>query len=164
MTKIIPITIIKLLASLLVCQLAGFVGSLFTAPNIATWYDMIHKPAFTPPDAVFAPVWITLYILMGIAAFLVWNKGIRTEGVDIAISVFVIQLILNMLWSIAFFGMHSPLAGLIVIGALWVAILLTIVSFFKISMAAGILLIPYILWVGFAAVLNYSIVILNHQG
>ena len=98
---------------------------------------------------------------MGIAAFLVWNKGIRSEGVDIALSLFVIQLFLNTLWSIAFFGLHSPFGGFIVIVLLWVAILFTMLDFFRISTAAGILLVPYILWVSFAAVLNLSIALLN---
>ena len=161
MSKITAVSVLKLLASIFVCQLAGFVGSLFTTPNIATWYDTINKPAFTPPDVVFGPVWITLYVLMGIAAFLVWNQGIRSEGVDIALSIFIIQLLLNMLWSITFFGLHSPFGGFIVIVLLWLAILYTMVNFFRISTTAGILLVPYILWVSFAAVLNLSIVLLN---
>ena len=161
MKKKMPLTLLKLLASILVCQLAGFVGSLFTTPNIPLWYSTIQKPSFTPPDSVFGPVWITLYLLMGIAAFLVWNKGIRSEGVDIALGIFVIQLMLNMLWSIAFFGLQSLLAGFVVIVILWVAILLTIIHFWKITLIAGILLIPYILWVSFAGVLNLSIFLLN---
>jgi tryptophan-rich sensory protein len=98
---------------------------------------------------------------MGIAAFLVWNKGIRSEGVDIALGIFIVQLLFNVLWSIAFFGFHSPLLGLVVIVILWVTILLSIIRFWKITLIAGILMIPYILWVSFAAVLNFSIFMLN---
>jgi tryptophan-rich sensory protein len=161
MEKKIPLTLLRMLASVLVCQLAGFVGSLFTTPNIPLWYATIQKPSFTPPDSVFGPVWITLYLLMGIAAFLVWNKGIRSEGVDIALGIFIVQLLFNVLWSIAFFGFHSPLLGLVVIVILWVTILLSIIKFWKITLIAGILMIPYILWVSFAAVLNFSIFMLN---
>ena len=98
---------------------------------------------------------------MGIAAFLVWKKGIRWKGVDIALGIFVLQLLFNTMWSIAFFGFHSPLMGLVVIVILWIAILLTIIRFLKVKVIAGILLIPYILWVSFAAVLNFSIFLLN---
>lgn len=161
MEKKIPLTLLRMLASVLVCQLAGFVGSLFTTPNIPLWYSTIQKPSFTPPDSVFGPVWITLYLLIGIAAFLVWNKGIRSEGVDIALGIFIVQLLFNVLWSIAFFGFHSPLMGLVVIVILWIAILLTIIRFWKITLIAGILMIPYILWVSFAVVLNFSIYQLN---
>jgi benzodiazapine receptor len=100
-------------------------------------------------------------LLMGISAFLVWNRGIRSEGVNIALGIFVVQLLFNTLWSIAFFGFHSPFMGLVVIGILWVAILLTIIKFWKVTVIGGILLIPYILWVSFAAVLNFSIFLLN---
>lgn len=161
MGKKMLLTLLKLVASVLVCQLAGFVGSIFTTPNIPAWYSTIQKPGFTPPNSVFGPVWITLYLLMGIAAFLVWNKGIRTEGVGSALGVFVVQLLLNTMWSIAFFGFHSPLMGLVVIVILWGAILLTIIKFWNITLAAGILMIPYVLWVSFAASLNFSIFLLN---
>lgn len=153
--------ILKLLASILVCQLAGFIGSLVTTPAISTWYVTLEKPWFTPPNWVFAPAWITLYTLMGISLFLVWQKGVHLPSVKQALSVFAIQLVLNALWSAMFFGLRSPMAGLITINILWIAILVTIVLFLKVSRTAGFLLIPYILWVSFATILNFSIVLLN---
>ena len=151
----------KLITSIIVCQLAGVLGSIFTRPSIPTWYATLKKPSFTPPDGVFSPVWVTLFVLMGIAAFLVWNKGLSDQRVKIALSIFVVQLILNFLWSVMFFGLRSPLVGLIEIVVLWVVILLSILYFLKVSNIAGILLVPYILWVSFAAVLNFSIWRLN---
>jgi benzodiazapine receptor len=153
--------LLRLAVSIAVCQLAGFVGSVFTRISVGTWYAALKKPSFTPPNWVFSPVWITLFVLMGIAAFLVWNKGLSDQKVKIALGIFAVQLILNVLWSVMFFGLRSPLAGLIEIAVLWVAILVTILYFFKVSNTAGILLIPYFLWVSFAAVLNASIWRLN---
>lgn len=155
------IEIIKLGVSIIVCQAAGFIGSIFTTPAIPTWYASLKKPAFTPPNWLFAPVWTTLFLLMGIALFLIWRKGIESHGVKMALIIFLIQLALNILWSVAFFGMRSPLNGLIVIVLLWIAILLTIVHFYKLSSIAGILLVPYILWVSFAGILNVSLFTLN---
>jgi benzodiazapine receptor len=151
----------KLIASLVICQLASVIGSIFTTSAISTWYATLKKPAFTPPNWVFSPAWITLFVLMGISAFLVWNKGLSDQKVKIALSIFVAQLILNVLWSVMFFGLRSPLAGLIEIAVLWIAILLSILYFFKVSHIAGMLLLPYILWVSFAAILNFSIWRLN---
>jgi len=153
--------IYKLVVSIVACQCAGLIGSIFTRSAIPTWYATIQKPFFTPPNWLFLPAWVTLYVLMGVSAFLIWRRGLDDQGVRTALIIFLIQLILNALWSVAFFGLESPLYGIIVIIALWVAILFTLLRFFKISMAAGILLIPYILWVSFAAVLNISIFVLN---
>jgi len=155
------IEIARLVASIIICQGAGLVGSIFTTPAIPTWYAALRKPSFSPPNWLFAPVWITLFALMGVSAFLVWRKGLGDPQVRIVLAIFVIQLILNTTWSVVFFGLRSPLGGLIVIAVLWVAILLTILNFFKISTTAGIVLIPYILWVSFAAVLNLFIWRLN---
>lgn len=153
--------IVRLIISIVACQCAGIVGSVFTMRAIPTWYAALQKPPFTPPDWLFAPAWITLYLLMAISAFLVWHTGLENRQTRSALIVFLVQLILNALWSIAFFGLESPLYGLIVIIALWVAILLTIIKFFRISTIAGALLVPYILWVSFAMVLNGSILVLN---
>jgi benzodiazapine receptor len=153
--------VIKLVVSIVACQCAGAIGSIFTTPAIPTWYAALEKPFFNPPNWLFAPAWITLYLLMGIAAFLVWRKGLGQRGVKAALVVFLVQLVLNALWSVVFFGLKSPLWGVVVILALWVAILLTILRFFKLSTAAGALLLPYILWVSFASVLNVSIWVLN---
>lgn len=153
--------ILKLIISIVICQLAGVIGSLFTRPAIPTWYATLRRPSFTPPNWIFSPVWITLFVLMGISAFLVWNKGLSDKEVKIALSIFAVQLILNVLWSVMFFGLRSPLAGFIEIVILWIVILLTILYFLKVSKAAGILLMPYILWVSFAVALNFSIWRLN---
>ena len=153
--------ILKLLVSVAICQAAGALGSVATGPSIATWYATLKKPWFTPPNWVFAPVWLTLFVLIGIAVFLVWRQGMSNRQVKVALAVFAVQLILNVLWSIAFFGLKSPLAGLVVIVILWVAILMTLLRFFRISRSAGLLLLPYIAWVSIAAVLNTSILILN---
>ena len=155
------ITIIKFIVAIGVCQLAGFVGSLFTTPSIPTWYAALRKPSFNPPNWIFGPVWTTLFVLMGIAAFIVWNKGLDRKGVKAALLLFIIQLLLNMLWSYLFFTLHSPLYAFVEIIILWLAILLTMVKFFPISRAAGYLLLPYILWVSFAAVLNFTLFRLN---
>lgn len=153
--------IFKLLISIIACQCAGLIGSLATVTAIPTWYATLDKPSFTPPNWLFAPAWITLYLLMGISAFIVWRKGLDSRPIQVALMVFLAQLILNALWSVVFFGLQSPLYGVVVIIALWIAILFTILNFYKISTAAAIILLPYILWVSFATVLNISIWILN---
>lgn len=152
---------IKLLTSIAAPQAAGGIGALFTTTGMDGWYRSIEKPSFNPPSWVFGPVWITLYVLMGISAFLVWRKGWSRRGVKPALGVFGAQLAVNTLWSYAFFGRHSIGGALAVIIVLWGLILLTMIEFFRISRSAGILLIPYFLWVSFAAVLNYSIFVLN---
>lgn len=153
--------ILGLVISIAVCQLAGVIGSVFTSRTVTTWYVTLAKPPFTPPSWVFAPVWIALFLLMGVAAFAVWSKGWNDQRVKIALSLFILQLILNVLWSAVFFGLRSPLAGLIDIVILWSAILLTMISFYRISTTAAALLVPYFLWVSFAGVLNFSIWSLN---
>ncbi len=153
--------IVEAVVSIVVCQGAGLIGSLATFPSIPTWYASLEKPPFNPPNWVFGPVWTTLYTLIGIAAFLVWRKGIRNREVKIALGIFLVQLVLNTLWSVIFFGLNALAGGLVVIVVLWIAILLTIITFFRISKAAGALLIPYILWVSFATILNFSLWQLN---
>jgi benzodiazapine receptor len=154
------IDIFKLVASIILCQLVGFLGSLFTTPAITTWYQTLYKPFFTPPNWIFSPVWISLFILMGISLFFVWRRPDHPK-VKTALIFFFVQLILNILWSVTFFGLRSPLLGLIDIVLLWIAILLTAQQFLKVSRMAGFLLLPYLLWVGFAAFLNFSLWILN---
>lgn len=155
------IKILKLVVSVLVCQGAGLAGSLFTSPAIPTWYATLQKPSFNPPNWVFAPVWSLLFLLMGISLYLVWSKGFEHKKTKTALFIFIVQLVLNILWSILFFGLQSPLYAFIEIIILWLAILMTIITFYKISKIAAYLLLPYILWVSFAAVLNFSILILN---
>ncbi len=151
----------KLIVSIVISELAGIVGSVFTAPSVASWYPELTKPAINPPAWVFGPVWTTLFALMGIAAFLVWRKGLQRKDVRVALAIFIGQLILNTLWSIIFFGLHSPGGAFVEVVFLWLSILATIVAFSKISKPAAWLLVPYIAWVSFAVYLNYSIYALN---
>jgi len=153
--------ILKVIVSIFVCQLAGMIGALATSASIQTWFVTLNKPFFTPPNWLFAPVWLTLYTLMGISLFLVWRQGVQDPRMKMALAIFGVQLFLNAFWSIAFFGLRSPLAGLSVILMLWIAIAATIVKFLPLSKPAGLLLIPYILWVTIAAALNLAIVLLN---
>ena len=154
-------TYIRLIISVALCQAAGIIGSLFTTPAISSWYASLRKPAFAPPNWVFAPVWTTLYFLMGISLFIVWNIGLEKNSVRKSIVVFGIQLLLNVFWSYLFFGLKSPLLGLVEIVVMWLMILLTILVFFRISKKAAVLLIPYLMWVSVASYLNYSILVLN---
>lgn len=147
--------------NIVVCQLAGRLGAIFTTPAIPTWYASLAKPAFQPPNWLFFPVWTTLYTLMGIAAFLVWRKGLGQRQVQVALGIFAIQLVLNTAWTIIFFGLYSLFGAVIAIVFLWIAILVNIVTFWRMSKVAGALLIPYILWVSFAGILNYSVWMLN---
>lgn len=155
--------ILKLVACIAICEGAGLIGAIFTTPAISTWYATLKKPSFQPPNWLFAPAWTLLFLLMGIALYLIWNKGLPFAQVRTAVIFFAIQLALNILWSVLFFGAKLPLAGLIEIALLWVAILLTILRFWPLSRPAGILLLPYILWVSFATALNAAIVLLNRR-
>lgn len=151
----------KLLIAIVGCELVGIVAAPFTIAAIPTWYAHLHKPFFSPPNWVFGPVWTLLYFLMGVSAFLVWQKGLQKKKVKRALGYFLFQLTFNFLWSALFFGLHSPLLGLFDIAALLIFLILTIVSFYKLSRVAEYLLVPYLLWVSFATVLNLSIVLLN---
>jgi len=152
--------ILKLIASVLISQAAGAIGSLFTVQNIPTWYAGLNKPLFNPPNYLFGPVWISLYFIMGIAFYLVWRKS-ETENIKAAVWLFMIQLVLNALWSVIFFGYKNPMLGFMEIIILWVFIVLCIVKFYPISKVAAWLLVPYLLWVSFASVLNFKIWMLN---
>ena len=147
--------------SIAVCELAGIIGSIFTTPSIPGWYAGIAKPSFNPPNWIFGPVWTLLYALMGLAAYLVYEKGLKRPEVKKALAVFAAQLLLNTLWSIVFFGAHMILGAAVVIVLLWALILATILLFSRISRAAAYLLVPYVLWVTFATVLNISLYVLN---
>jgi tryptophan-rich sensory protein len=155
------INLLKLILCIAIAEAAGLIGTIFTEPAIGSWYATLARPEFAPPNWIFAPVWTTLYLLMGIAAFLVWQKGLEKKEVKIALSVFGVQLILNTLWSIIFFGLQSPGWAFVEIVFLWLAIGAAIVAFAKISKVAAWLLVPYILWVSFAAYLNFMIFWLN---
>lgn len=152
---------LKLVIAIVVSEAAGIIGSVFTVSAIPTWYAGLVKPALNPPSSVFGPAWTTLYALMGIAAFLIWKNGWERKDVRAALGVFGIQLFLNVIWSIIFFGLQSPGYALADIVLLWFAIVWTMVVFYKISKPACYLLVPYLLWVSFASYLNYSILVLN---
>ncbi|MFH1182120.1 MAG: TspO/MBR family protein [Candidatus Woesearchaeota archaeon] len=149
----------KLVIAVFICELIGIIGASFTIPSIPTWYAGLQKPSFSPPNWIFSPVWTALYFLMGVSLYLVWQN--RVKGRRQAIKIFMIQLVLNLLWSILFFYQRSPLAAFVEIVILWSAILATIFFFYRISKAAAYILIPYLLWVSFAAILNLSIYLLN---
>jgi translocator protein len=174
----------KLAISIIVCEAAGLIGSFFTAPAIGSWYYFLNKPSFNPPNWIFAPVWTILFLLMGVSFYLVWLKkwSIREDAEssdrkawnpvseklwtgswkeENAFMIFVLQLVLNVLWSVIFFGLKFPGIAFFEILMLWFAIFYTIVNFYRISKTAAYLLIPYILWVSFAAFLNFSIWQLN---
>jgi len=148
---------LKLVISIGVCLLVGFIAGMFTSTSIDTWYSTLTKPSFNPPNWVFGPAWTILYIMMGIALYLVWNSSNNR----IAITFFMIQLALNFLWSFLFFALENPLIAFIGILLLLGMIILTAVQFYPVSRTAAFLLIPYILWVIFASVLNFSIYWLN---
>ncbi len=150
-------SILKLAGAIMICVLAGFIGSLFNG-SIKTWYAALNKPFFNPPAWLFAPVWTILFVLMGISLYLVWTSKKKTGK---AFYLFLIQFVLNVLWSFFFFYLQNPLYGFIEIIILWAFILLTILEFKKISKTAAYLMIPYICWVTFASVLNFALMILN---
>ena len=152
---------LKLVVSILIPLIAGFIGSIATISSIPTWYFTLAKPAWAPPNWIFGPIWTALFILMGIALFLVWREGIGRRDVKIAVSIFGVQLVLNVLWSVIFFGLHSILGGLIEIVFLWTSIIITIITFYRVSKAGGMLLLPYIIWVTIASYLTYTVYLLN---
>lgn len=151
---------VRLLISILIAQGAGFLGSAFTVPNIPTWYAGLAKPALNPPNWIFAPVWTTLFVLMAIAAWIVWERRAQA-GAKLALMAYGAQLALNVLWSYLFFGQQNPGAAFAEIIVLWAMIVLTMVLFWRVNRWAGLLLLPYIAWVSFAAYLNFSIWQLN---
>jgi len=156
----------KLVIAIGISEMAGIIGSVFTISAIPNWYSTLVKPALNPPSWIFGPVWTTLYALMGIAAFLIWSSYAKVsedkkKGIKVALALFGIQLVLNTLWSIIFFGLQNPGWALVNIILLWLAIVWTIAVFYKISKPAAYLLVPYLLWVSFAMYLNYAIWALN---
>ena len=147
-------------ASVAVCFAAAAVASAFTAPAVGTWYARIAKPRWTPPDWLFGPVWTALYLSMAVAAWLVWRRA-GLSGARLPLSIFGAHLALNALWSILFFGLQRPALAFAEIVLLWASILATILSFYRVFPVAGLMLIPYLLWVSYAAALNFSIWKLN---
>lgn len=150
-------SVLSLVIILVICFAVAGLGSLATTPNIANWYATLNKPSWNPPNWLFGPVWTLLYAMMGVAAWLVW----RRVGWGTAILCFAVQLGLNLAWSFIFFGAHQTGLAFVEIILLWLAIVATIISFSAVSKPAAALLIPYLLWVSFAAALNFTIWRLN---
>ena len=153
--------ILRLIASILICEAVGGIGSLFTINSISTWYGTIAKPSFTPPNWLFGPVWITLFLLMGVSVYLLWTDHLEGKSTGFALTIFGIQLGLNALWSYLFFGLQLFFAGFVEILVLWAAIAMTIVAAYRVNKTAGLILLPYIAWVTIATLLTYYIWILN---
>lgn len=154
------IKVVKVVVSLLVTFAAAAIGSLATIPNVSTWYAELVKPFFSPPNWIFGPVWTVLYLLMGVSLYLVWIARYKKTKKP-ALAMFGLQLTLNALWSLVFFGLHAPWVGVIVIVLLLCGIIATMRLFWPISKVASYLLVPYVAWVGFATVLNIAVAILN---
>jgi len=153
-------TVIKLVVSIGVCLLAGIIGAIPTMQAIPTWYATLNKPSFTPPNWVFGPVWTILFILIGIALFFVWESP-RNRARDVGIILFAVQLAANVGWNFTFFGLESALYGVLAIIPLWILIAATIYQFNKVSRWAAYLMVPYILWVSIATILNIAIYLWN---
>jgi translocator protein len=151
----------KWIVSIIIVYIAGAIGTLFTLKEITTWYVYLAKPGWAPPNWIVGPIWSTLYILIVTSLFLIWRKGLERKDVQVAILVFAVQLIINVIWSLVFFGSHSIFGGLIMVMLLWVAIIINIFVFYRISKPAGLLLIPYLVWVTIATYLQYYLFILN---
>lgn len=152
---------LKLFASIIGCELVGILGSVFTISSIPTWYAVLNKPVFAPPNWIFGPVWTTLYFWMGISFYLIWNQGWKKQKVRTAGMYFLAQLGLNFIWTPVFFGLRSPLLALFVILAMLMLIITTMKKFYPLSKWAFYLLLPYLGWVSFATLLNAAIVFLN---
>jgi tryptophan-rich sensory protein len=146
--------------SLAICFGAAGLGSLLTKPSISGWYSVLRKPSWTPPNWLFGPVWSALYLGMAIAAWLVWRRA-GVSAAKLALTLFALQLVLNVGWSAIFFTLHIPGFAFAEIVLLWLLILATAASFWPVSRAAGWLMVPYLSWVGFAAALNCAIWRLN---
>jgi translocator protein len=145
-----------LIIFIVICFIAAGLGSLATTPKIPNWYANLAKPAWTPPGWVFGPVWTLLYLMMAFAAWLIWRQ-LGLAGAKVPLAIFAIQLALNSLWSFIFFGLQKPGYAAMEITVFWLAIIATMITFWRFSSLAGAMLIPYLLWVSFAAVLNFSI-------
>ena len=153
--------IYKLAVSLIIPQLAGGIGGIFTAGSVDGWYKTLERPVLNPPDWVFGPVWTILFLLMGYAFYMIWTSESGKEK-KWAYVIFGVQLALNIFWSIIFFGLQDPGAALGEIWFLWLAIITNVIIFYRLERRAAYLLLPYLAWVSFAIYLNYSIWRLNY--
>ncbi len=151
---------LKLIGALLLTVGLGAISGIFTAGEITGWYAELQKPSFNPPNGLFGPVWTILYILMGISFYIIWNKPVSKEK-NTALTLFILQLLLNFCWSFIFFKQHQLGFALVEIIALWIGIVMTMIWFSKFSLTALWLLVPYIIWVSFATLLTEAIWKLN---
>ncbi|MGD0899452.1 MAG: TspO/MBR family protein [Thermoguttaceae bacterium] len=149
-----------LVVFLAICFAAAGIGGAVTTPKIAIWYATLTKPSWNPPNWIFGPVWSSLYFCMAVAAWLVWRQG-GFSGAKLPLTLFAVQLVLNVLWSFIFFGLENPSLAFVEVLFLWLAIAATMVTFWRLSVIAGILFVPYLAWVAFASVLNFTIWRLN---
>ncbi|QQG40556.1 MAG: tryptophan-rich sensory protein [Candidatus Levyibacteriota bacterium] len=157
----LPKSILKLIFSIAICQSAGLIGTVFTVSSIENWYNLLNQPSFRPPNWLFGPVWTTLYTLMGISLYWIWIKGTKKKEVREALKLFAVHLVFNASWSIVFFGMNNIPLSLVNIIVLWILIIMVMVKFYKIDKKASWILLPYLAWVSFATILNFSIFLLN---
>jgi len=154
-------TTIQVAVAIVIANAAGLIGAIATSSAVTQWYPTITRPSFAPPNWIFGPVWTLLFIMMGIASYLVWRKGTYNKNVSVALKLYGLQLVLNVAWSVIFFGLRNPGWAFVEIIALWLSIAATIVYFGRVSKTAAYLLVPYIAWVSFAAILNYTIWAIN---
>lgn len=150
----------KLTISILIPLIVGLLGSIFTSSSVDNWYISLNKPSFNPPSYLFAPVWTVLFVLIGISFYFVWSKDFGSNKL-LTLGIYGLDLLLNLCWSVLFFGLRNPFLAFVEIIILWFIILINIIVFYRISKTSGLMLIPYLLWVSFASILNYSIFILN---
>lgn len=150
-----------LITFILLCEAAGIIGAFFTINAIPTWYAALNKPSFNPPPSIFGPTWTVLYLLMGISLYLVWLKKGAVKLADWGVKVFLVHLLLNFLWTPVFFGLKNISLALVIILMIWSLIIYMIYLFWKIDKKAAYLLLPYLAWVSFASILNFSIMLLN---
>ena len=154
--------VLSLLLVVVLVELVGASGSLFTVQGLDVWYETLERPALAPPNWVFGPVWTTLFALIGGAVWLVWRKiDVRPRRVRVALVVFVVHFVANLAWSLVFFGLQQIAAGLVVILVLWLLIVATMWTFYRVDRRAALLLVPYLVWVSFATYLNYEFWVLN---
>jgi len=145
---------------IILCFTAAALGSIFTNSSLKSWYPSIKKPSWNPPNKIFAPVWTGLYMMMAVAGWMVWVR-LPQKGFSAPMALFFVQLVLNTVWSVLFFGLRSPGWAFVELVLLWIGITLTMVSFWAVYWVAGVLFFPYLLWVSFAAILNFKIWQLN---
>lgn len=156
-----PLRLDKLSSWILLCEFVGIAGSLFTAASVRSWYPTLQKPVFSPPNWIFGPVWVTLYALMGIAAYRISGLGTKRKEVQNAIGLFLVNLFFNAIWSPVFFGARNILLAFIIIAVMWVSLIGVIFRYQNLDKPSAYLMLPYFLWVSFAMVLNYHLWLLN---